>query len=145
MANELALDTADRVEVVGLPVEQLTLVAAEAIEAGAPIRFNGTTGKFQNANGSDMTEGKFWGIATRSVAAGEALTGLRRGVLDGFDLSGLNYGATVYLSDTDGRISGTAGTKAVTVGYVIPGTAQLLGASPDKLLYLDPTYAAAIT
>lgn len=144
MANELALDTADKVDVVQ-SWEQLTLVAAEAIEAGALIRCNGTTGKFQNGNGSDMTEGKFYGIATKSVAAGEAVTGIRRGILDGWDLSGLNYWATVYASDTDGAISGTAGTKAVTVGYVAPGTAQLLGSSPDKLLYLDPTYAAAIT
>lgn len=144
MANEIALDTADRVEVVE-SIQQLTLIAAEAIEAGAPVRCNGTTGKFQNGNGSDMTEGKYFGIAIRSVAAGEALTALRRGILDGFDLSGLNYWATIYLSDTDGRISGTAGTKAVTVGYVAPANAQVLGSSPDKLLYLDPTYAAAIT
>lgn len=144
MANELALDTADRVEVVA-SWEQLTLVAAEAIEAGALVRFNGTTGKFQNGNGSDMTEGKFYGIALKSVAAGEAVTAMRRGILDGFDLSGLNYWATIYASDTDAAISGTAGTKAVTVGYVGAGTAQLLGSAPDKLLYLDPSYAAAIT
>ena len=58
---------------------------------------------------------------------------------------GLNYWATVYLSDTDGRISGTAGTKAVTVGYVAPANGQLLGSSPDKVLYVDLTLAAAIT
>jgi predicted RecA/RadA family phage recombinase len=145
MANEIALDTADRIEVVQ-SWEQLTLIAAEAIEAGYLVRFNGTVGKFTTANGSDMTEGKFYGIATRSCAAGEACTAIRRGILDGYDLAALNYGATIYASDTDGRISGTAGTKAVTVGYIAPGTAHLLSASaPDKLLYLDPTYAAAIT
>lgn len=144
MANEIALKTADRVEVVE-SIQQLTLVAAEAITAGAPVRCNGTTGQFQNGNGGDMTEGKVYGIATKTVAAGEALTAIRRGIMDGFDLSGLNYWATIYLSDTDGRISGTAGTKAVTVGYVGAGNAELLGSSPDKLLYLDPTYAAAIT
>jgi hypothetical protein len=144
MANELALDTADRIEVVA-SWEQLTLVAAEAIEAGAPVRFNGTTGTFANGNGSDMTEGKVYGIATRSVAAGEAVTAIRRGILDGWDLSGLNYWATVYLSDTDARITGVAGTKAVTVGYVGAGTSEVVGTAPSKLLYLDPTYAAAIT
>lgn len=144
MANELALKTANRVEVVE-SVQQLTLVASEAVTAGAPVRCNNTTGQFQNGNGSDMTEGKVYGIATKTVAAGEPLTAIRRGILDGFDLSGLNYWATVYLSDTDGRISGTAGTKAVTVGYVGAGNTQPLGSSPDKLLYVDPTYAAAIT
>jgi predicted RecA/RadA family phage recombinase len=144
MANELALDTADRVEVVQSWM-QLTMPALEAIEAGAPVRLDPTTGKFRNGNGSDMTEGKFFGIALRSVAAGEAVTALRRGILDGFDLSGLNFGATVYLSDTDGSISGTAGTKAVTVGYVVAGNAQLLGSTADKLLLVDPSLAAAIS
>jgi predicted RecA/RadA family phage recombinase len=142
MANELALDTADRVEVVQSWM-QLTMPALEAIEAGAPVRLDPTTGKFRNGNGSDMTEGKFFGIALRSVAAGEAVTALRRGILKGFDLSGLNFGATVYLSDTDGSISGTAGTKAVTVGYVVAGNAQLLGSTADKLLLVDPSLAAA--
>jgi predicted RecA/RadA family phage recombinase len=144
MANEIALDTADRVEVVE-SIQQLTLVALEAIEAGAPCRIDPTTGQARNGNGSDMTEGKYFGIATKSVAAGEPVTLLRRGILDGFDLSGLNFGATIYLSDTDGRISGTAGTKAVTVGYIAAGNAQLLGSTADKLLYLDPSLAAAIT
>lgn len=144
MANELALVTANTVRVVQSR-EQLTLAAAEAITAGAPVRFNGTTGTFANANGTDMTEGKVYGIATHTVVAGEALTAVRRGIMDGWDLSGLNYWATVYLSDTDARITGTAGTKAVTVGYVGAATAQVVGASPDKVLYIDPTYAAAIT
>lgn len=144
MANELALVTAATVRVVQSR-EQLTLVAAETIVAGAPVRFNGTTGTFANGNGSDMTEGKVYGIATHSANAGEALTAIRRGIMDGWDLSGLNYWATVYLSDTDARISGTAGTKAVTVGYVGAGTAEVLGTAPTKLLYLDPSLAAAIT
>lgn len=144
MANELALDTADRVEVVQSWV-QLTMPALEAIEAGAVVRLDPTTGKFRNGNGSDMTEGKLFGIALRSVAAGEALTALRRGILDGWDLSALNFGATIYASDTDGAISGTAGTKAVTVGYVVAGNAQLLGSTADKLLLVDPSLAAAIT
>ncbi len=146
MANEIALDTADRVEIVrGVHAEQWTAIAAEAIEAGAPVRMNGTDGKFTNANGSSTTEDQVYGIALKSVAAGEPVTALRRGALDGFDLSGLNYGAPIYLSDTDGRISGTTGTKGVRVGFVAPGNAQLLGSSPDKVLYLDPTDSAAIS
>jgi predicted RecA/RadA family phage recombinase len=144
MANELALDVADKIDVVQ-SFMQLTAPALEAIEAGAPVRIDPTTGKFRNGNGTDMTEGKFFGLAIRSVAAGEALTVIRRGIVDGIDLSGLNYGATVYLSDTDGSISGTAGTKAVTVGYVVPGFAQLLGSAADKLLMVDPSLAAAIS
>lgn len=144
MANELALDTADRVEVVE-SVEQLTCIALEAIEAGAPCRIDASSGKAANGNGSDMTEGKIFGIALKSVAAGEAVTLLRRGILDGFAMDALNYGATIYVSDTDARLSHVAGTKAVTVGYIVPGNAQTLGNSPDKLLKVEPTLAAAIT
>jgi predicted RecA/RadA family phage recombinase len=144
MANEIALKTADKVEVIQSYV-QITGVALEAITAGAPVRIDPTAGTIRNGNGSDMTEGKIFGIATRTAAAGEAITVLRRGIMDGFDLSALNYGVTIYASDTDARISGTAGTKAVTIGYVVPGHAQSLGSSPDKLLMVDPTLAAAIT
>jgi hypothetical protein len=144
MANELAVTTAGQINVVA-SWEQLTLNAAEAVVAGAPVRFNGTTGTFANANGSDMTEGKFYGIAMRSAAAGEPVTAIRRGILSGFTFGSIAYWATIYLSDTDARLSHVAGTKAVTVGYVGAGTGPLLGTAPDKLLYLDPTYAAAIT
>jgi predicted RecA/RadA family phage recombinase len=123
----------------------LTLNAAEAIVAGAPVRFNGTTGTFANGNGSDMTEGKVYGIALRSAAAGEPCTAMRRGILGGFTFGSIAYWATIYLSDTDARLSHVAGTKAVTVGYVGAATGAPLGTAPDKLLYLDPTYAAAIT
>ena len=144
MANELALLTADKVEVVE-SLMQLTTVALEAITAGAPCRIDASTGKAANGNGSDMTEGKFFGIATRTVAAGMPVTLLRRGYMDGWDLTGLNWGATIYLSDTDARISGTAGTKAVTVGYVVPGNAEPIGTTKKKLLCVDPSLAAAIT
>ena len=144
MANELALATADRVEVVQSYV-QVTMVALEAIEAGAPVRIDATTGKAANGNGSDMTEGKIFGIALKSVAAGEGVTVLRRGILDGFTFGSIAYGATIYVSDTDARLSHVAGTKAVTVGYVVPGNSQLLGSAPDKLLMVDPSLAAAIT
>src|SRR6185503_19512073 len=100
----------------------MTLPTAEAVTAGAPVRLDASAGKFTNANGSSAGEARIWGIATRTVAAGEALTAIRNGVLDGFDLSGMNYDAAVYLSDTDGRLDTAAGTVSTVVGRVIPGT-----------------------
>lgn len=136
MAN-IALTTADRVEVVGFPVIQLTVPAAEAITAGAPVRLDTSTGKFTNANGTTTGEARVFGIATRTVAAGEALTVVRKGILDGFALSGMNYDAAVYLSDTDGRLADAAGTVSTVVGRVVPGTSVTLGTSYDKLLFVD--------
>jgi hypothetical protein len=134
MAN-IALKTADRVEVVGFPIQQLTLPAAEAITAGAPVRID-TAGKFTNSNGTSAGEARVWGIATKTVAAGEALTAVRRGILDGFTFSQA-YDAAIYLSDTDGTLADAAGTVSTVVGRVVPGWSQLLGSNPDKLLSVE--------
>lgn len=130
----IALITADRIEVVESN-KQLTAVATEAITAGAPVRFH-TNGRFTNANGTDATEANLYGIATQTVAAGEALTAIRNGVLDGFTFSQA-YGAAIYLSDTDGRLGDAAGTVSLIVGHIVPGTATTTGTNPDKLLSVD--------
>ena len=133
MAN-IAVATADRVEIVE-SIRQMTLVAAEAILAGAPVRID-TAGKFTNANGTTTTENRVWGIATKTVAAGGALTAIRNGVLDGFTFSQA-YDAIIYLSDTDGRLGDTAGTVSTIIGRVIPATATTLGTAYDKLLSVE--------
>ena len=132
---DIALLTADRIEVVESFV-QATLPAAEAIEAGAAVRID-TAGKFTGANGTDATEAAIYGIATKSVPAGMAVTAIRRGVLDGFDVSGLAYWAPVYLSDTDATLGDGAGTVSVVVGRVMPAHATTLGTAADKLLFVN--------
>ena len=133
---EIALLAADRVEMVESET-QFTLVAAEAIEAGAPVRLDTSSGKATNANGTAAPEARILGIALKSVPAGMAVTILRKGVLDGFALAALAYDAAVYLSDTDGRLDDTAGTVSVVVGRVIPAFATTLGTAADKLLFVD--------
>lgn len=132
----ISLDTANKVDVVE-SVLQMTLPSAEAITAGAIVRLDTTAGKFTNGNGSSTAEARIYGVACKTVAAGEAVTAIRKGVMDGWDLSGLNYDAAVYASDTDGRLDTAAGTVSLVIGRVIPATANLLGASPDKLLFVD--------
>lgn len=141
MAN-IALKTADRVEVVESR-RQHTAPALEAIEAGAPVRIDPTTGKFRNGNGTDMTEGAVYGIALRSVAAGEALTALAEGVLDGFTFS-QNFNAPIFVSDTDGRLEDAAGTKAILVGRIIGGHSNLRGTTADKLLDVNIAHHAVV-
>lgn len=133
---DIALTVADRVNVVE-SLEQKTAPAAEAIVAGAPVRFDTATGKFTNANATTEPESRAYGLATRTVPAGMPVTAIRRGWLDGFALSGLAYDADVFLSDTDGRLADAAGTESVVVGKVGPAFATTLGTAADKLLYVD--------
>lgn len=134
MAN-IALTTAERIEIVE-SIEQATLPAGEAITAGAPVRQN-TSGQFVNGNGTTTTEANIYGIATRTVAANEAVTAVKKGVLDGFDFASQAYGAAIYVSDTDARIGDAAGTVSVKVGQVIAAWGQPLGTAADKLLEVD--------
>lgn len=131
----ISITTADRVGSVGIPECQLTLPAAEAIEAGAAVRID-TNGKFTNANATTTTENRIWGIALRSVAAGATVTAVRRGYISGFTFSQA-YDAIIYLSDTDGVLADAAGTVSTIVGRVVPGWAKLIGDSPEKLLQVD--------
>src|SRR6478752_8163844 len=116
----IAVATAGAIHVVE-SIEQMTAPAAETILAGAPVRID-TAGKFTNANGTTTTENRVYGIATASVIAGEALTAIRRGVLDGFTFTQA-YDAAIYLSDTDGTLADAAGTVSTVVGRVIPAWA----------------------
>lgn len=133
MAN-IAVATAGKIHIVE-SIQQMTLPATETILAGAPVRIH-TDGKWTNANGTSTTENRVWGIATDSVIAGEALTAVKRGVLDGYTFSQA-FDAIIYLSDTDGTLGDTAGTVSTIVGRVIPGTATILGATYDKLLSVE--------
>lgn len=133
---DIALVTADKVEVVE-SIIQMTLPAAEAITAGMAVRLDTSSGKFTKANGSAAGEARIWGIATKTVASGMPVTAIRKGVMDGWDLSGLNYDAAVYLSDTDGRLADANGTVNVAVGRVIPGTSTTLGTAYDKILSVE--------
>lgn len=104
---------------------QLTLPAGEAINAGQYCRPS-SAGKFEYGNGTTTGEVGDGFIAEKSVAIGDPLTAHKGPgvVLDlGAALDGLSYGASVYLSDTDGRLADAAGTVSLVVGKVIPGWA----------------------
>ena len=138
---DLALVTANKVEIVE-SLEQMTLPTAEVCNPGQVVRIDATTGRFTKGNASDLTEGAVYGIATGGVAniAGQPVTAIKKGVLDGFDLSGLDYGDPVYLSVTDGALADAAAGaygEDILVGKVIPGTSTTLGTAYDKLLLVD--------
>lgn len=139
MANEIALTTAataaKRLSVVQ-SIQQRTLNTAEATATGAAVRQDTATGNWTNSNGTSAGEARIWGVAINDSASG-AVTVIRQGIVDGFDLSAMAYDAPVYLSDTDGRLSTVAGTTSVVVGRVVPGTAVTNGTANDKLLSIE--------
>ena len=130
----IAVAVAGKIDIVE-SIHQMTLPATEAIVAGAPVRIH-TDGKFTNANGTDTTENDLYGIATVSAAAGEPVTAVRRGVLDGFTFSQA-YNAPIYVADTDGRLGDAAGSASKVVGRVIPAWSQRLGTAADKILSVE--------
>lgn len=107
-------------------IEQFTGPADEAIEPGHYARLAPATGKLTKGNATTVAEiGSGEGIViTRQV---NTITILKKGILWlGDALDGLTFGATVYLSDTDGALADAAGTVEKIVGTVVP----LYGHSP---------------
>jgi hypothetical protein len=131
----IALVTADRVRIVE-SIIQLTLPAAEAITAGQIVRIDTTTGRFTLANGTTAAEARVYGVAVRSVPAGMAVTAMRKGVLDGWNITGA-YDDPVYAGNADGTLDTAAGTVSTVVGRVIPATSNTTGTALDKLIFVD--------
>jgi len=132
----ISLTTAGRANVVE-SIIQATLSIAETVAVGNAVRLDVSTGKWTKANGSSAAEARIYGIVVDVDGAGSAVTVLRKGVLDGFNLTSLAYDAAVYLSDTDGGLDTAAGTVSTVIGRVIPGTAVTTGTALDKLLFID--------
>ena len=116
----------------------ITAPTAEAIVAGAYVRLNVTTGKLEYGNGTNATEvGKQGYIATRSVASGETVTAMKKGILDlGEALASTAFDAQIFVNDTDNVLGDAAGTVSKVVGTVFPGWATST-ANADKLLLVD--------
>ena len=128
---DIALARAHRVEIVE-SIEQKTLAADEEITPGAPVRISGN--RFVNAKGDTAANAAAYGIATgdQKVPKGMAVTAIAQGTLDGFTFAG-DTGASVYVSNTAGRLADAAGTAEVVVGTIVPGTAETLGNSAKLL------------
>lgn len=115
-------------------IEQGTYPTGEAIAEPMAVRFD-TNGKVVKASAAAAGTADVKGIGlARRPGANYGLTVLKQGVLEGFDLSSLAFGAAVYLSDTPGRLSTAAGTVSVIVGYVEPIHNNLNGGTPGKVL-----------
>lgn len=111
-------------------------IASVALTAMTPVYLDSSSGKAAKGDASAAGTAGILGLAAKAVAADGGVTILGDGcIVAGFDLSGLDYGVRVYLSDTAGALCGTAGegTTKVCVGRVIPGLAST---TYDKLLLI---------
>lgn len=112
--------------------EQMTLPAAVDMSECSPVYID-ANGKFALCDASVAGTAVFYGVTTRKVKAGEAVTAIAKGVVGGYTFTQA-YGASIYLSDTEGKLADAAGTVSRKVGEVIPVWGQTRGNSPAKLL-----------
>lgn len=110
-----------------------TFVALVDIDYGQSFYVDPTTGKAGLCDCNASGHEQFRGIALTKAKAGQAFDGLMEGEVSGFDLSGVNYDAIVYASDTAGELATAAGTKTVQVGRVLPQS----DSAGTKVLYVD--------
>lgn len=121
---DLSLVSTGKLSVVESFIQE-TLPAGAAIGAGDVVTFSPTTGKWVKAD-ADVTDGNApLYIALKTVAAGVGLTAIKKGVVDGFDLSALAYGDPVFLSKAAGKIATAvaagAEVQTVTIGAEATG------------------------
>jgi hypothetical protein len=134
------LAVVDRMRVIEVEA-QITLPSGEAIPVASAVRADGTSGKAMIGNGSAAGEAGVFGLnnSPKVNVANLPVQVIKRGLVALYDanganvLAGLNYGALVYVSDTDSRLADAAGTVPVIAGRVLPLWDQ---ATPTKVLAL---------
>jgi hypothetical protein len=147
---DLALVTAGRLNPVSGVANghvQYTFEAEEQINIGQAFRISTTTGKATKANATVVGESaqasagvfnsQLYVAIDGARQAGNAVTGVKSGLLDGYNLDALAFGAPVYLSNTDGALGDAAGTVSTIVGRVQPAPYHGTPSGADKLLAVN--------
>lgn len=101
---DLALVTAGKLSIVRSDIQEL-LIAGVDLTVGDVITVSKTTGKWikADADGGDIDAPLY--VAMSTAKAGFALSGLKKGIVDGFDLSALDYRAPVFLSTNAAKMA----------------------------------------
>lgn len=117
---DLTITAAD-VRAVEWVQDSRTRVAGAAVDAGAPVYLD-TSGKVQEAQADGTAaERLVIGIAVTTAAAANlpvSVAGPGALVDLGDSMSGVAYGATLFLSNTAGAIADAAGSVSVVLGTV---------------------------
>ena len=95
--------------------EMMTLPSDETLAEGDVARQDVADGQATGANGTTATEANFAGLVG-AVDAGQVVTIWGNGCLVtlGSGLAAVNYGALIYVSDTDKKLATTAIESTVT-------------------------------
>lgn len=125
--------TAAQVAAVFLQEAEIVNVEASVTIAAGELCTIGTDGKLDLCDGStggDALSAR--GIALKGGGSGDVLPILKRGGLEGFDVSGSDGDAPVYASANTGELADAAAAVDFQVGvvYLIPGTTS-------KIIYID--------
>lgn len=119
------------------------LAGAGGVSFGQSVYLDPTTGTFLPTDGTSSTKVAFRGIVIEpalGAGAGQAVGVVENGYVAGFDLTSLAYDALVYLSNTVGKLSTTAGTNSSTVGRVASlSDRDPVTNKPSKILYIRPS------
>lgn len=112
-------------------IEQDTHPASTNVTAPLIAKIN-ASGQWVAAVAADV--GTY--LLLRSVNAGAPVTGLKRGVVDGLNLSALAFEAQAFTSATGIPDTATS-AGAQVIGQVIPAHSNMTGANADMLLRVD--------
>ncbi len=132
---DLTITAAD-VQVVKV-IDQVTGPVAAAVDAGEACYIVAASGEYNLAdeNGSAPLNDPEGVAVTNGNQAHITVTLVRKGILDvGEALAGMDYGATVWLSATAGKLADADPGNSIVIGEVIPGWAHT---TADKLLRVD--------
>jgi len=100
------------------------------------VSYHTETGFVVEANASSASTTRPFGFVTTNALASTSPNIIVSGVVDGF--TGLATNTEYYLSDTNGEISATQGTRIVPVGRAISATQLLINFGTKKYIF-QPT------
>lgn len=115
--------------------EIYTILPALSVTAGAALYMN-SAGLGTLTDAGTATTAKFDGIALEKTGANQANSLLKKGHVYGYDLSGMDYGATVYAD-----VSGSLGTAAAAVSVPVGKVWGLADSNKTKVLYVDADWS----
>lgn len=92
-------------------------IAGVDLDAGDLVTLN-TAGAVIKADADDANANTFRGVSLQSVKSGMPVAILYQGHVSGYSVDALNVNVPLYVSNTVGRLSDTAGTKSMIAGYV---------------------------
>lgn len=131
----------------------IPVVLDAATAPGTPVYLHATNGDAiaadadgsgtENAIGIVLSDTRINSTNT-TFPAGATVNVLTKGLVGGFDLSGVNFNGIVFVSDTVGRLDTATGTRTVRMGRVEAIWHQG-DATPTKYLYIDRNTPADVS